>query len=292
MIHGPMAEAQKGFAILEDVDEATFIRFIEWAHKGYYTAAKFVQVESPCASGEDSHEFVSDELVTTPQQTRSFGEEEDAVALPLQETHYAAQPLEDEQLVPDPVEVDSWSSPFQSHHKKGKKGKRTDNWGVSPQLEIDTAQERKRELKEAFISCKYNIRQAVLEVPSPRPNQSSEEDYTDVFLSHARLYVFADMYDVQQLKMLALEELHATLAIYNLYHERTGDIISLLRYVYGVICEREQSNEGMRNLMTQYVGCEMDTLVDDEDFKDLLIEDGGLLLGDFMKMAARIMKGG
>ena len=262
MIHGPMAEAQKGFAILEDVDEATFIRFIEWANKGYYTAAKFIQVESPCASRED------------------------AVAPPFEETHYAAQPLEDEPPPADTVEADSWSFSMQSQ-KKGKKGKRVENWDVGPQPpEIDMAQERKRELKEAFTRRKYTIRQDVLKVPSPRPNHSSEEDYTNVFLSHVRLYVFAYKYEIQQLKVLALEELHATLRIYTLYHVRTGDIIALLRYVY----KREECDEGIRELMMQYVGYEMDTLVDDEDFKNLLIEDGGPLLGEFMKMAGRIMK--
>ena len=255
-----MVEAQEGFAALEDVDEATFIRFIEWAHKGYYTAAEFVQERE-------------DEVVTTAQETRSVSQGGDEVA-PVPETpQYFAQ------AVAESFEVDSWSQPY----KKGKKSKREDEWGVPPQG-------RKMELKEAFISRKYTVRQTHLIVPSPRPNQNLKEDYTQVFLSHVRLYVFADKYDIQRLKVLALEELHATLAVYNLYHKRTGDIIALLRYVSGNICEREQSNEGMRKLMKQYVGCEMDTLVGDEEFKDLLIEDGGPLLGDFMMMVRRMIK--
>lgn len=36
-----MAEAQKVFAVLEEIDEGIFGRFIEWAYKGYYTAANF-----------------------------------------------------------------------------------------------------------------------------------------------------------------------------------------------------------------------------------------------------------
>ena len=41
MINGDMAEAQKRCAVLKTVDEGTIERFIEWAYKGYYTAADF-----------------------------------------------------------------------------------------------------------------------------------------------------------------------------------------------------------------------------------------------------------
>ena len=49
--------------------------------------------------------------------------------------------------------------------------------------------------------------------------------------------------------MLALEELHATLAINTLYSARTGDIIELLQYVYGHTSERKEVAEGLRNMM-------------------------------------------
>lgn len=41
MINLKMAECQAGFAVSEEVDEGTFERFIEWAEKGYNTAAGF-----------------------------------------------------------------------------------------------------------------------------------------------------------------------------------------------------------------------------------------------------------
>ena len=40
MINGGMAEAQQGFAVLREVDEGTFIRFVQWAYNGYYTVAR------------------------------------------------------------------------------------------------------------------------------------------------------------------------------------------------------------------------------------------------------------
>ena len=39
MINGDLSEVQKGYAVLEGVEESTFARFAEWAYQGYYTPA-------------------------------------------------------------------------------------------------------------------------------------------------------------------------------------------------------------------------------------------------------------
>ena len=98
------------------------------------------------------------------------------------------------------------------------------------------------------------------------------------------MYVFAEEYDIQSLKALALDELHGTLQNFNLYPERTGDIIALLRYVYANTGEPVDDVEDMRTVLARYVGFEMDTLMGDKNFGDLMIEDGGALLGDFLEM--------
>ena len=257
-MHGHMAEAQKGFAILEDIDEGTFVRFIEWAYKGFYTAAEFKRIEAE-------------------QQSHVSGNQNNVEVDPTSqlEEHYQLGQTSEPQMENDPF------SEFMAGvklHKKGKKGLKSG---------IDTTPQDKTELKEAFIRRRYTVRQSILHTPPSRANQSQEEDYTDVFLSHARLYVFADKYDIQSLKTLAMEELHATLAIFTLHRARTGDIVALLRYIYGNTNESRKGTEDMRTLMTQYLGLEMDTLIRDEDFKDLMIKDGGALLGDFMRMVGK-----
>ena len=275
-----MAEAQKGFATLEDVDEATFVRFIEWAHKGFYTAAEFRAVEQ-------NH----DAFVPPPPQEYDRNDEFDEdVAAPAAAPEGAfdfgeVAPVEPEQ---NPMQnFGTWGQSGLSY-KKGKKGKKGMDWDISIEQPItDSAHQRKMKLKEAFLSRRYTVRRSVIETPRPRANKTPEEDYTAVFLSHAQLYVFADKYDIQSLKVLALEELHATLGIYHLYSERTGDIIGLLRYIYGNTGEPRGGVEDMRTLIMEYVDGEMDMLTKDEDFKDLMIEDGGPLLGDFMAMVGR-----
>lgn len=67
MINGQMAEAQKGFAVLEEVDEGTFERFIEWAYKGYYTAADFEsKASSPPSPASFSNECETTEWMQEP----------------------------------------------------------------------------------------------------------------------------------------------------------------------------------------------------------------------------------
>ena len=230
MINGHMAEAQKGFAIIEDVGDDTFVRFIQWAYNGYYDAAKY-------------------ELVNPPSMTsgwRGFGTS-----------------------------------------KKSRKGKkvvpRTQVFWTHDESPIGSSKEQ---LEESFIKRKETVRKNLMSIP-PRRNCKPNEDYSEVFLCHARLYVFAEKYDIQPLKDLALEELQATLAIFTLYQERTGDVISLLRYVYANTREPVKGVEDMRALLTHYVGCKMDTLMKDDNFRELMIEDGGALLGDFMKMVGK-----
>ena len=87
--------------------------------------------------------------------------------------------------------------------------------------------------------------------PQPRPNKDQAEDYFEVFLEHARLYVFADEYDIQSLKVLAMKELHTSLTVFTLHQQRTGDIVSLLRYIYEKTDETRADVEDSRTLMTQ-----------------------------------------
>lgn len=265
MMNGPVAEGQQGFATLEDLDKGTFVRFIEWAHKGYYAAAKHtvVELESPFTLGSDNH----DEVVRCI----------DGMTPP-------AEPEQD-------LSVDFLPS---RQPKKGKKAKihlsdgwGNDAWGFNGEVRKEGAEEMKEELKKAFFGRIYTVRQSVFEIPPPRPNEKPNEDYTDVFLSHAQLYVFAEKYNIQSLKILALEELHMTLDIYTLYHVRTGDIIALLQYVYANTGKSIERVEDMRALMTQYVGYKMEILMEDREFGDLMIVDGGPLMRDFMTMVAK-----
>ncbi|KAI4226698.1 MAG: hypothetical protein L6R36_002953 [Xanthoria steineri] len=267
MINGGMSEAQKGYAVLEDVDQGTFGRFAEWVNKGYYTSGEVID--------------------------RSLNESTSAKSLVMNDDCEKRMESQAEGLQPDEV------LPFEDEPPRAVLGWReveepSDFGVVTSPRSLKTKRKMKEvsltprmQLKESFIQRKTVIRQENSSGPPPLPNQSPKEDYTDVFLSHARLYVFAEKYDVQTLKILALENLHASLAIYTLYEERTGDIVDLLRYVYANTSETVDDVEDLRTLLTLYMGYEMDTLMQDEDFQDLMVTNGGPLLADFMRMVMK-----
>ena len=274
MMNGHMAEAQKGFATLQDVDECTFGRFIEWAYKGFYTAAEFTTVV-----GEDL------------DAAGSCNEDKHVVDISVQRTS-------------DPIQEDE-DQPFNTGQTFGAQGtnlfgftQENDSWGAweanrskksKSKLKNPTPRSAREALMQSFISRRPVERKEAILIPPPRRNQSSAEVYHDVFLSHAQLYVFAEKYDIQPLKMLALDELHATLANFTLYPERTGDIIDLLQYVYANTNPREprEGVEDMRTLMTQYVGFEMDVLLENYEFRGIITENGGDLLADFITMVGK-----
>ena len=284
MINGPMAEAQNGFATLEDIDEGTFVRFIEWAHKGYYTAGEFTIAveEGPDPAGlgtDDDHGPKSDKapiLEELDQPSPSGQIYLDEYGEPVLAAAAAAEPP----VVND--EWDSWRGDMNSL-KKGKSKTKMMFGSISPpRRQHPLARE---DLRQNFISRKSVIRKSAIGISSPRRNQDSAEIYSDIFLSHARLYVFAEKYDIQPLKMLALDELHLTLAHFNLYVERTGDIIDLLQFIYANTGESRGGVEDLRTLMTQYVVYEMDMLMKDKCFRDIMLDRD--FFDDFLKMVAK-----
>ncbi|KAL2036743.1 hypothetical protein N7G274_010538 [Stereocaulon virgatum] len=269
LINGPMAEAQQGFAVIDDVDEGTFVRFIQWAYNGYYDAAK--------------HE--NDPMLRSPStRSEKAAEEPLEIEAPVSEV-WEEQPVLAQEPLPQP-DQDDWNA-FGRARKSSKMSERDSYASLSAHDQKSTMRSLGQDLKESFIKRKEAVRNHSISPTQPRENQALEEDYTEVFLSHARLYVFADKYDIQPLKTLALEELQAMLKIFNLHLERTGDIIALLRFVYANTGEPDGGVEDMRAMLTHYIGFEMDTLMKDDGFRDLMIEDGGALLGDFMTMVGK-----
>ena len=273
MINGDMSETQKGYAVLEEDDQGAFGRFAEWVYKGYYTSGEVVDRSLDESTSEKS--LVMDGECEKRMESPAEG---------LQPVEVL--PVEDE----PPQAVFSWRNveePSDFGVVTSSRSLKTKRKMKSASLLEEVSLTPRMQLKESFIQRKTVIRQDNSSVPPPRPNQSPQEDYTDVFLSHAQLYVFADKYDIKTLKILALENLHASLAIYTLYEECTGDIVDLLRYVYANTSETVDDVEELRTLLTLYMGYEMDTLMQDEDFRDLMVTNGGPLLADFMRMVMK-----
>lgn len=65
-------------------------------------------------------------------------------------------------------------------------------------------------------------------------------DFSREYLCHAKMFVFADIYDVNDLETMASMYLVDTSADIPLFPERTGDIIQLVRYTYTKVRARDR----------------------------------------------------
>ena len=229
MINGHLSEAHQGFAILDEVEKDTFVRFIIWMYNKDYPEAQ--------------HAIIVPEG-DLPKESAQAGQDPD----------------------------DDWS--FWGSKKDKKKGKKK-------------AELEKQSLKETFLELQIKLEKANDSdgAPAFRSNQSATEDYTQVFFSHAKMYVFAEKYDIQPLRQLALYKLHRCLAIHTLFEERVSEITDLLKYVYANTAETKSETEDIRTVLAHYVGTEMNTLSKHGDIKGLFVENEEMM-SDFLDMFA------
>jgi len=265
-----MKESSEGYAILQEFDSPTFKRFVHWAYKGFYYPANHCTVL----------ESVDDDDISPASKEN------------VEETYYVEEAFEVKEMRPD--------------RRKRYEPPRS-IFGHVPEP-IEDSRESRLTLRQAFRDRQYHARRDNIQTPQPRANESEDEDYTEVrifalivplpsqtdvlhkpktltisqvFLSHARLYVLAQYFQIDQLRILALEELHAVLAKFTLFPGRAGDIIELMSYVYENTSESVDDTKNLRSLMAGYMGYEMDVLMTDKRFGAIMIADGGELQADF-----------
>ena len=108
---------------------------------------------------------------------------------------------------------------------------------------------------------------------------------SDDLLGHAKLWVFADCYDIPDLQDLCLYRLHRDLVGFHPSKLNINDLVDLLDYVAAHTAEPDYSDDtgliisdrrSLRELVLRYVICHWDSLKDCERFRDLFIEHGEL----------------
>jgi len=152
-----------------------------------------------------------------------------------------------------------------------------------------TSKEKRK--KRQQVIKRFSFRDLVYKVPlstyfvdicKMRPNERSAEDYTAVFLNHARLYVFAEKWDIKPLEALMLYKLYAILCKYKPYEARYSDIVEVIRYTYEHTPYRKRI-DGLRELVTQYMPREQTQIAESEPCL-LLVEDSGPLARDLLSI--------
>lgn len=119
---------------------------------------------------------------------------------------------------------------------------------------------------------------------SARKNTEGCEDYTGVFLCHAKLYVVADTYGISALKQLSLHRLHATLKEFTLYPSRLNDIATLAKYVF----ENTVPGDKIRDMIMLYYACIVEDARKQDGLKSLIDEIPDFAFGLIDKMSDRL----
>lgn len=305
-----MSEPNEGCALLEDVEESTFIRFSQYAYTGEYIAADpEILVDSstiarpstwskPAPSTDNAWlgALTVEESPSEFNTASTIAEAGPSVDTKEPEVGDVVVHLKKKELVESKadqefLEWQGYPGPFVDtkkpevddvvvHLKKKKKSKKEVveskadpeffKWESYPDERESGPQSRKERLWKLFVGRSYNV-----STPSfhCRRNRESCEDYTDVFLCHARLYVFADKWDIGLLKQLCLHKLHQTLSVFTLYEERVGDIVTLMRYIYNNTFHSSSTEDPLRSLLIHYATCVVETLVQSSEFKALLLSE-------------------
>jgi hypothetical protein len=270
-VNGNLIEAKKRCAELEDVEPEDFVRFLEYAYRRDYTAPSWIQDESTCEFDQQDDSQAAEEPLPLPNDVPG-----DAPA-PEPEPEVDLAPL-----VPQPptsgVPWGFTSSPLYSK-KKLKKSRETYDMAI-----LRAKWHRRNYIGDAAPNAD------IIEASKPRSNSAADQDFTPVFLAHARLYTFADMRLIYPLKGLALQKLYMTLSAFQLYHQRVGDIVKLARYAYDHGSDRSTAGvvNDLRELVVEYIASEVEIVGKHPGFKALL-EDGGEFVTDFWKVVSKYL---
>ncbi|KAG6124509.1 hypothetical protein E4U38_008430 [Claviceps purpurea] len=111
-------------------------------------------------------------------------------------------------------------------------------------------------------------------------------DFSEVFIAHAKVYIFADCYGVAGLLNLAMQKLHKALSEFRLSVRRMGSIVSLVSYCYERPCP-----EKLKKMVASYSAAIMDSQVTDVAaccFQKLLEDRGDFAADMAWFMACRL----
>jgi hypothetical protein len=97
-------------------------------------------------------------------------------------------------------------------------------------------------------------------------NTDPRADYAEIFLSHAKVYRLGLRTDWVSLCAWSLYRLLHLLDNFTLFDERTGDIVQLLSFVF----EDSEYMENMQDILQEYAVWNVEILIQDADFQQLL----------------------
>lgn len=269
-MNGGMSEAQTHSAELKDVGPDTFIRFLEYAYRCDYTAPSWTQDMASGGNGMRNSDIsvkpspgsyiiaphISQATHVSSGISTSWTAWGNSRSAP---SAFSAIPSAAEPEEPEAPLIPEVSGKIQPPSRAAFNNREYKHPACNSRAQDDT-----------------------------RPTTSSPQDVTSVLLAHAQIYTLADMRMVQPLKDLALHKLHKILVGLKLHAERLDDVVELARYAYGHGEDRSDDGriDALRDLVVNYIACEMKVLGKHAEFRDLM-DGGGEFAGDFWDIVSQ-----
>jgi hypothetical protein len=254
---GNMREAEEKQTSLTGVDEGTFARFAEFIYGGDYNVAEPLIVLDNWETERDNPGSDSPQPVeAAPAEETSETSETPAVPPPQDE-------------VPD---AHDWTL----RHDSKKKRKR--------EIQIPI---RRRLSPFARHSLPLIDKVSFPKINDPEAKSDTElmYDYAET-LCHVRLYIFAEQYQVDALKDLAICKLHGALKDTIFHPLRLGELVDLIQLAYQNTPDLKSKKEPLRNLLAHYVAWKFEKLVPTKEFQPLLLA-GGAFVNDLCEKVSR-----
>ncbi|KAK0645423.1 hypothetical protein B0T16DRAFT_411146 [Cercophora newfieldiana] len=236
LVNSEFKEAQDFHVELDNVEEDTFVRFVQFAYTGQYC--------------EPDLDVVAGASNATPCGEAGLAIEEAAIATtdPSEELPQAEPAPEQETL------VEERSRPILT--KKKKKGKKNTSDVPVFQILNEKFAGRVSELSEE----KRNVPEGVLFKENPTTNP---------FVTHARVFVFADYWGISKLKDISLRKLAKALEGAAVKKSATRDrIVALMQY-----CCDEALPEELLSLITLFAAANLPALWISGRFRELFGEN-------------------
>ncbi|KAF2484087.1 hypothetical protein BDY17DRAFT_309405 [Neohortaea acidophila] len=258
-IENKMRESQTGRVCLQEVDEHTFGRFVEYIYTGDYNPAE--PVERP-ASKTSRQEGASSPRRSATYRRRGFrrnASSDNELLLMRGDTGASQQALSRSSFISNKRKAAAVisnamdESRMCDEHLEMLASPTQHKPCPPPVFNIDTV----KPLATNSISwARHNVRL----------------DYTPLYMSHAQLYVFAEKYDIRKLRNLTAARLRETIPRY--LSSSPAEIVGLARHVYDNTPDRTQEVDQLRMIVTQFCATHIDTLQESAEFVSML-HDGG-----------------
>lgn len=93
-------------------------------------------------------------------------------------------------------------------------------------------------------------------------------------LYHAKIYVFAEKYLIDNLRILCLRKLHGALRDFDLTSQTSGLILEVLEFTYTQTERKESRDDELRMLLIHYAACKGEILKQNPNLRSLLEANG------------------